>query len=281
MNDNGVTPKRNPASHLGRQMRRDRTARGWSIRELSARTKVDIATISRVETGHRMMTEKLAIKCDEQFEKNWYLPEYDASKSWIPPGLRDWSEYEDKATELAAWTPGIIDGTLQTEPYAQCVLDIEPGTTPDQVKARLANRVKRQQKILYSPDSPRAWFVVDEFALYRLVGSPEIMAAQMTRLLEVAALPKVTLTVMPPVLHLGNESPFMIAGGAAYAEHVTSGYVFTADHVVTSMAIRMDKLRSESRTAAESMTLIERMRGIWTDGVSRPTAGRRADSASR
>ena len=47
-------------------------------------------------------------------------------------------------------------------------------------------------------------------ALYRLVGSPEVMAAQMDRLLEIAALPRVTVTVMPPVAHPANASEFII-----------------------------------------------------------------------
>jgi hypothetical protein len=37
------------------------------------------------------------------------------------------------------------------------------------------------------------------------------MAGQMRYLLEVAAMPKVTLTVMPAVVHPANESGFVIA----------------------------------------------------------------------
>jgi hypothetical protein len=60
-------------------------------------------------------------------------------------------------------------------------------------------------------NSSSAWFVVDEMALYRQVGSPQVMAGQMRYLLEVAAMPKVTLTVMPAVVHPANESGFVIA----------------------------------------------------------------------
>lgn len=48
------------ATHLGRQMKRDRQAHGWSLRELSARTGIDYATLSRIENGKRPPTEKLA-----------------------------------------------------------------------------------------------------------------------------------------------------------------------------------------------------------------------------
>ena len=56
------------------------------------------------------------------------------------------------------------------------------------------------------------WFVIDEAALfYRCVGSPEIMAAQMRHLLSVAALPLVTVQVIPAVAHPANASGFVVA----------------------------------------------------------------------
>lgn len=41
-------------------MRKERLARGWSLRGLSPRTQVDFATLSRIENGKRPPTEKLA-----------------------------------------------------------------------------------------------------------------------------------------------------------------------------------------------------------------------------
>jgi hypothetical protein len=49
----------------------------------------------------------------------------------------------------------------------------------------LAARMERQRRLFSRDDL--AWFIVDELSLYRLVASPEIMAAQMRRLAEVAA----------------------------------------------------------------------------------------------
>jgi DNA-binding XRE family transcriptional regulator len=65
-----------PATHLGRQMKRDREAHGWTIREMGARTGVHIGTLSQVENGKRPMTEALAIKCDEVFpeRRGWCAP---------------------------------------------------------------------------------------------------------------------------------------------------------------------------------------------------------------
>jgi hypothetical protein len=124
------------------------------------------------------------------------------------------------------------------------------------------------------------WFVVDELALYRLVGSPEIMAAQLSHLVEVARMPRVTVTVMPAVIHPGNESGFIIADdSAAYAEHVVGGFVYTDEQIVSGLIMRFDSLRAESYRASESLRLIERLGETWSAGVSPLTAGPTAASA--
>jgi lambda repressor-like predicted transcriptional regulator len=260
-----------PATHFGRQMRKERVARGWSLREMSAHTGINIGTLSQVENGKRPPTERIADKCDEVFpgRKGWFREYYEESKSWTPAGFRNWGEYEDKAARLRVWSPGIIHGLAQTEGYARALIDVEPATTDEIARVRLANRMARQRRVLYREDAPSAWFVVDVMALYRLVGSPEVMAAQMDRLLEIAALPRVTVTVMPPVAHPANASEFIIADDtAAYAEHMISGFTYTEDMSVSALTVRFDRLRGECLRASESLTLIREMRETWTAGVS-------------
>jgi lambda repressor-like predicted transcriptional regulator len=260
-----------PATHFGRQMRKERVARGWSLREMSARTGINLGTLSQVENGKRPPTERIADKCDEVFpgRKGWFREYYEESKSWTPAGFRNWGEYEDKAASLRVWSPGIIHGLAQTEGYARALIDVEPATTDEIARVRLANRMARQRRVLYREDAPSAWFVVDVMALYRLVGSPEVMAAQMDRLLEIAALPRATVTVMPPVAHPANASEFIIADDtAAYAEHMISGFTYTEDISVSALTVRFDRLRGECLRASESLTFIREMRETWTAGVS-------------
>ena len=66
----------------------------------------------------------------------------------------------------------------------------------DLVSERLAARLARQA-ILTRDDPPTVWFLVDEAALRRCVGSPEVMAAQLAHLAGVARLPNVTIQVVP------------------------------------------------------------------------------------
>jgi transcriptional regulator with XRE-family HTH domain len=267
----------NPATHFGRQMRKERLARGWSLREFSARTGINIGHASRIENGKRPPTEKVAAACDLAFpeRRGWFCEYYAGMSTWseVPAAFKDWTEREDRAAALRVWSPGIVHGLLQTEDYAGALLSTYPGVTDQAVSARLAARMDRQRR-LFTRDV-LAWFIVDELSLYRQVGSAEIMAAQMRRMMTVAAMPKVTMQVLPAVAHPATGSEIIIADESAYAEHAASGFVYTGE-TVTALARIFDALRSECRKASESMALLERMAEAWTGGsplTAGPTEG--------
>ena len=140
--------------------------------------------------------------------------------------------------------------------------------------------MERQQRVLTREHPLSVWFVIDEAALYyRCIGSPEIMAGQMQHLLSVAALPFVTVQVIPAVAHPANASGFVVADDSAWCEHVAGGYVFTGGETVTLLARLFDSLRPESYRASESAALIEKAGALWATGGSPLTPTATAASA--
>ena len=271
----------NPVTHFGRQVRKERLARGWSLQELSQRTGIAAAHLSRIENGRRPPTENVATVMDAAFpeRRGWFLEFYDESRSWAPAGFRDWPEYEDRAARLHVWSPSVLHGLLQAEGYARALLGTLPGASAEVVEGRLRSRMERQRRVLLHDDPPEAWFIVDEHSLYRHVGSPEVMAGQMRHLAEVAALPGVTVQVLPAVAHPATQSGFLIAGEAAYAEHVAGGFVYTDEETVSSLLRLFDMLRGESYRVSESLRMIERLGETSWTGESPPIAGPTAGTA--
>jgi len=258
-------------------MRKERLARGWSLREFAARTGINIGHASRIENGKRPPTEKVAAACDAAFpeRRGWFSEYYQELSSWseVPAAFKDWTEREDGAVTLRVWAPGIVHGLLQTEDYARALLSTYPGVAAEAVGARLAARMERQRR-LRARDVP-AWFIVDELSLYRQVGTPEAMSAQLRHLRAAASGPGVTLQVLPPVAHPATASEIIIADDSAYAEHAAGGFVYTGE-TVTALGRIFDSLRSECRKASESAALLERMAAAWTGGSplsAGPTAG--------
>lgn len=256
--------------HFGRQMRKEREAHGWTLREFARRTGIDFTVLSRIENGKRPPNKTVADACDLVFpgRRGWFREYYEESKTWTPAGFKDWQEYEDRASIVHDWCTSIVTGLLQTEGYARALLETSPGATPEMVATRLKARLERQHRVLSREDAPRSVFLVDEVALYRLVGSPQIMSVQLGHLLEVAALPQVTVQLLPVVAHPANVSGFVVTDGAVLCEHLRGAYVFTDEQTVTSLDGMFDTLRSECRKASESMALIKEMRETWATGVS-------------
>jgi len=270
------------AGHFGRQMRKERQAHGWSLPEFAGRVGFDAGHLSRIENAKRPPSEALAKACDQVFpeRRGWFLDWYEESREWaeVPAGFRSWSELEDKATSIRAWVPGIVHGLVQAEGYAQSLLSTSPGASAAAITARLNARMDRQRRILMQDSPPLTWFVVDEVALYRQVGSTQAMAEQMRQLAAVGAMPNVTLQVLPTVAHAANASGFIVADDSvAYAEHVAGGYVFSDGETVSTLLRLFDSLRCECLKASESAALIERLGRQWASGVSprtqTPTAG--------
>jgi hypothetical protein len=67
---------------------------------------------------------------------------------------------------------------------------------PEQIEARLPRRLDRR-KILTRSKPPKLDMIVAETALRHVVGSPRIMAEQLSTMLDVAELPNVRLWVVP------------------------------------------------------------------------------------
>lgn len=258
----------NPALHFGRQVRKERCARGWSIHELARRSGIDAGHLSRIENGKRPPTEELAAAIDGVFpeRRGWFGEYHRDSQSWAPPGYRNWAEYETAATSMRVWVGGVLHGLVQTPEYARAHLETVPGVPAEVVTTRLAARLERQQRVLHRDNPPATWMLVDELALCREVGSAEIMAAQMDHLLAVSGLPDVTVQVVPAVAHAATASELIVTDAAAYAEHVAGGYVYTEPEIVTSLGRLITTIQVESYRASESKQLIERVRAIWASG---------------
>lgn len=123
----------------------------------------------------------------------WEQAPYDAV---LPSGLSVYVGLEYDARSVHNWELGYIPGLLQTEAYARTVLSDFP-RQQDEVDRLVQVRVQRQLRITADKDPLELWAVVDETALRRPVGGPEVMNAQIKALIDAAQRPNVTLQVFP------------------------------------------------------------------------------------
>jgi transcriptional regulator with XRE-family HTH domain len=125
-------------------------------------------------------------------------------KDWWQPYSRMLSKkytafigLEADAASVLTFELCMVPGLLQTEDYARAAIEAAAaGLTAEEIDQRVAVRMERQ-RIFHEGDSRRLYAVVDEAALRRPVGGPNVMRAQIEHLIDLAGHPKITLRVVP------------------------------------------------------------------------------------
>jgi len=120
-----------------------------------------------------------------------------------------WTDYKDvmrpgnfvgmeaDASSAKFWEPIVLPGLLQSEQYMRALIGSGRSHDPQAANDRRVELRMTRQRRLTGPSPLEFWAIVDESAVRRLVGGPEVMSDQWQRLLEMGDLPNVTVQVLP------------------------------------------------------------------------------------
>jgi transcriptional regulator with XRE-family HTH domain len=193
---------------LGTRLRGLRNEHNLTVEDVAERLLCSATKISRLETGARRPSLRdVRDLCG--------IYEVDASTSAELMSLAKearaagwWTQYddlnldpliglEDAATTITCYSMFYMPGLLQTEEYAQGIISIvAPKMDPHVVQQRVEARLRRQQ--LLSRDSgPRYNVLLDENVIRRGVGDPELIAAQLEKVLETINAGRAVVQVIP------------------------------------------------------------------------------------
>lgn len=210
-----MAPKRQTPSvrlrRLAAELRRLRASADLSREHVSEQTGINNATLYRIETARARPQKRTLIALLNLYDVDQTQRDYlivllrDAAKQgWLRPYHSDLPEeytayisFEDEAQGLRNFESLFLPGLLQTESYARAVIrGVLPSATNDEIESRVRARVERQDVL--TKDAPlKLWAVVDEAALHRAIGGPEVMREQLAHLVEMAKAPNITLQVIP------------------------------------------------------------------------------------
>jgi transcriptional regulator with XRE-family HTH domain len=193
---------------LGARLRGLRNEHNLTVEDVAEKLLCSATKISRLETGARRPSLRdVRDLCG--------IYEVDASTSAELMSLAKearaagwWTQYddlnldpliglEDAATTITCYSMFYMPGLLQTEEYAQGIISIvAPKMDPHVVQQRVEARLRRQQ--LLSRDSgPRYNVLLDENVIRRGVGDPELIAAQLEKVLETINAGRAVVQVIP------------------------------------------------------------------------------------
>jgi transcriptional regulator with XRE-family HTH domain len=195
---------------LGALLRTLRQDRGMTVEQVAEQLLCSLSKVSRMETGQRGVTLRdirdlcriYGVTDETQVSRLTTLAREGKQQGWWQSHELDYfATYvglEEAATTLFGYQSSIVHGLLQTVDYARAMYKagLPAEFTLERAEELIRVRLRRQEVL--TRNSPlRVFALLDEAALHRVVGGPEVMGAQLEHLVEVASLPNVTLGVMP------------------------------------------------------------------------------------
>ncbi|MFD9535085.1 helix-turn-helix domain-containing protein [Streptomyces sp. NPDC060010] len=124
----------------------------------------------------------------------WWGP----SVSVLPSGMSLFLAFESGAKVVKACTPMVVNGLLQAERYARALIEsarIADDRTLAFVESAVEVRMTRKKRI--TEEGMELVCIMDESAITNMVGSPQIMLEQYEEIERLAALPNVTVRIIP------------------------------------------------------------------------------------
>jgi transcriptional regulator with XRE-family HTH domain len=265
---------------LATRLRDLRKLAGLTVDDVAAHLMCSPAKVSRIDTGARPPTlrdvrdlcnlydvdpaerEHLMTLSREAKEQGWWHRFDDLAIDTLI-GL------EIEATRISSYESCIVPWAFQTEEYARAVIrGILPRIEDRILEERITARMTRQE-LLTSANAPYLWSLIDESAIRRVVGNIQIMQDQLSKIAEVAALPNVTMQVVPfeAGAHPGLDNTFTLLefdsplqSPVAYVENLAGTTYLERESEIRRYREALEHLRAAASSPAKSISYIQELK---------------------
>ncbi|MEV0254772.1 helix-turn-helix transcriptional regulator [Streptomyces sp. NPDC050732] len=216
---------------LGKELRKLREKKGDSAQEVAKALGFSHTKLARVEIGEndlprvkdleslidylepglpREDRETLLQLHRESLSNEPWTP----YKAYMPSKMPTFRGLEMDATAMRAWQPAFVYGLFQTKEYATALYQTAKPvdeTTTEYIEQNVRLRLERKELITRSEDPLELRVIMDETAVRRMVGSPEVMRDQYDEIVKLGELDNVTIQILPnDVVTYRSESNFTI-----------------------------------------------------------------------
>ncbi|WP_028648974.1 helix-turn-helix transcriptional regulator [Nocardiopsis sp. CNT312] len=267
------------AQWLGKMLRELREDNGYTLKEAAEYLQRDLSALSRFESGvhpirrgdvlalmdlygveDKNQRDMLITLTGELTRTGWW-ERYSKDNVWN--STIDFVWLESRAHSLRMFTTNTVPGLLQTEDYARSLMLVaNRHSTKREIERWVSLRMERQQAL--DRDEPlQVSVILDEAALRRQVGGPQIMAAQLLRLSESAALPNIEIRVLPFNVgaHASPDGPFTLikmADPFPAVAHIESpaGSIYLETDSVDHFVDTYDWLQEHSLSTEDTAALL-------------------------
>jgi hypothetical protein len=171
--------------------------------------------------------DRLASLAGSAGEQTWWAPWTDVVPDW----LRTFVGLEGLAAQSSIYAPLVFPALLQTEDYALGVTAGNIRVRPDHNERTVNMRMERQRRLFDAEEPLQLTVMLEEVALDRPIGGPDVLRAQLEHVLGVMKRDNLDVRVLPTAIgaHDGLVGPFTVfdfqrAQSIAYVELVNGAF---------------------------------------------------------
>ncbi|MFF7042058.1 helix-turn-helix domain-containing protein [Streptomyces massasporeus] len=259
-----LDPTASPLDYFGSELRRHRESAGLSKQELGNSIFCTGSLVGQIETAHKVPTREFAERADAALMTDGCFSRLVGLvlRSQLPTWFQAYAEMEAKASYISTFQCQLVYGLLQTEAYARAVLGVEQKEKLDEMVAARRER----QRILEREPPPALWTVLDEAALYREIGSRDVMRSQLTHLLGLVGKPWTHLQILPfsAGQHTAMMGSFTLLRfdddpDVHYSESYDQGHMTANPQLIRERSVGYARLQADALSERESAALIARV----------------------
>ncbi|MDQ3764859.1 MAG: DUF5753 domain-containing protein [Actinomycetota bacterium] len=216
--------------------------------------------------GERWLFFRELLKAAKKGRDWWKAPAFEGTEpEWFDLylGLEAW------ASAVSSYDALVIPGLLQTPDYAHAVITAANSGLPEsEIQRRVNLRMQRQSVLDREPDPLRVWSVLDETALRRPVGDPQLLRAQLHHLTHLAQQPTIDLQVLPAGAHPGLDGTFTVVDfphelpgdpGTVYVQTLIRGVYYGQPAEIADYRLALTRLQAQAIAPAEAPAVITRI----------------------
>ncbi|MFD8117111.1 helix-turn-helix domain-containing protein [Streptomyces microflavus] len=270
---NEIDASSDPWRYLGSRIRAARAAQDMSMQVLATAVHVSKGFVSQIEHAARHPEESLVNAMDTVLKADGELnTAYRLAVRWTEDneaGGNKYADYFDAVLELEVeavridwFGGGLFPGLLQTPEYAT-EISRRPFRSTSEVQSLVDGRMERAS-ILDGGAGPKLLVILDEAALRRTVGGPEVMAGQLLHTARLIREGRIVVQVLPfeagahPLL-AGQLiiMRFADAPPVAYVEAPHAGQLIQDQSTLDDCTLSYDLARAAALSPEASLERIE------------------------
>jgi hypothetical protein len=224
----------------------------------------ELARIYDVVDEHQV-DQLLALLTASSERDDWW----ERYRDVLPSGLETFVGLEWDAVREQSFEPLIVPGLLQTAAYAQSMYTVDHTRSAEAAERLVAMRMERQAALSRAIGPLELHSIIDEAALRRLVGGPDVMRQQVEHLIEAASLATTTVQIVPlsSGAHVGMAGAFsLLAFGdgntensIAYVDSPAGNLYLEKPRDVRRFSSDFDRLRSAAQDPGASNSLLKKI----------------------